>query len=55
MSNQTKDKYLNCLINPTFTNANRLFVLSFANDDDDDLVLVNIIHQRFKRRLQCNN
>ena len=34
MSNQTKNNNLNYLIDPTFTNVNRLFVLSFKNLDD---------------------
>ena len=34
MSNQTKTKNLNYLIEPTFTNINRLFVLSFENEND---------------------
>ena len=34
MSNQTKHNNLNHLIDPTFTNVNRLFVLSFENEDD---------------------
>ena len=34
MSNQNKNKYLNYLIDPTFSNVNRLFVLSFKNEDD---------------------
>ena len=34
MSNQTKNNNLHYLINPTFTNVNRLFVLSFENKDD---------------------
>ena len=34
MSNQTKNNNLNYLIDPTFTNANRLFVLIFENEDD---------------------
>ena len=34
MSNQTKTNNLNYLIDPTFTNLNRLFVLSFENEDD---------------------
>ena len=34
MSNQTKNNNLNYLIDPTFTNVNRLFVLSFKNEDD---------------------
>ena len=34
MSDQTKNNNLNYLIDPTFTNGNRLFVLSFENEDD---------------------
>ena len=34
MSNQTKYNNLNYLIDPTFTNVNRLFVLSFENKTD---------------------
>ena len=34
MSNQTKNNNLNYLIDPTFTNVNRLFVFSFENKDD---------------------
>ena len=34
MSNQTKNNSLNYLIVPTFTNVNRLFVLSFENETD---------------------
>ena len=34
ISNQTKNNKLNYLIDPTFTNVNRLFVLTFANEDD---------------------
>ena len=34
MSNQTKRNNLNYLIYPTFTNVNRLFVLTFENEDD---------------------
>ena len=34
MSNQTKNNNLNYLIDPTFTNVNRLFVLSFENEND---------------------
>ena len=33
MSNQTKNNNLNYLIDPTFTNVNRLFILSFENED----------------------
>ena len=34
MTNQTKTNHLNYLINPTFTKVNRLFVLSFENEED---------------------
>ena len=34
MSNLTKNNNLNYLIDPTFTNMNRLFALSFKNEDD---------------------
>ena len=34
MCNQNKNKNLNYLIDPTFGNVNRLFVLSFENEDD---------------------
>ena len=33
MSNQTKNNNLNYFIDPTFTNINRLFVLTFENED----------------------
>ena len=34
MTNQAKNNILNYLIDPTFTKANRLFVLSFENEND---------------------
>ena len=34
MSNQNKNKNLNYLIDPTFSNVKRLFILSFENEDD---------------------
>ena len=34
MSNQTKNNNLNYLNDPTFTNVNRLFVLTFENEND---------------------
>ena len=34
MTNQTKTNHLNHLIDPTFTKVNRLFVLSFQNEED---------------------
>ena len=34
MTNQTKNNNLHYLIDPTFTKVNRLFVLSFGNEND---------------------
>ena len=34
MSNQTKNNNSNYLVDPTLTNVNRLFILSFENEDD---------------------
>ena len=34
MTNQTKTNHLNHLIGPTFIKVNRLFVLSFENEED---------------------
>ena len=34
MSNQTKNNNLNYLVDPTFANVNRLFALSFENEND---------------------
>ena len=34
MTNQTKTNHLNHLIDPSFTKVNRLFVLSFENEQD---------------------
>ena len=34
MTNQTKNNNLNYLIDPTFTIVNRLFVLSFENENN---------------------
>ena len=34
MPNQIENKNSNYLINPIFTNVNRLFVLTFENEDD---------------------
>ena len=34
MTNQTKINNLNYLIDPAFSRANRLFVLSFKNEED---------------------
>ena len=34
MTSQTKNNYLNCLIDPTFTKVIRLFVLLFENENN---------------------
>ena len=34
MNNQTKNNHLNHLFDPTFTKVNRIFVLSFINEED---------------------
>ena len=47
MSNQTKHNNLNYLIDPTFTNVNRLFVLTFKNEYDRTS-FSNIIYQKLK-------
>ena len=47
MSNQTKNNNLNYLIDPTFTNVNRLFVLSFENETDRPF-FQNITFQKLK-------
>ena len=48
MSNQTKTKNLNYLIDSTFHEVNRLFVLSFKNEDEEiktDFLFQNILCQ----------
>ena len=37
IATQTKNNNLNFLIDPTFRNINRLFVLSFKNGNDDPI------------------
>ena len=41
MTNQTKTNNLNYLIDPTFNKVNRLFVLSFENEEDRTSFLTN--------------
>ena len=45
MSNQNKNNSLNHLIDPTFTNVNRLFVLSFKNESENE----NDVRTSFKK------
>ena len=44
-TNQTKTNYLNHLIDPTFIKVNRLFVLSFENEEDRTS---SIMYQKLK-------
>ena len=46
MSNHTKHNNLTYLIDPAFTNVNRLFVLSFENETDR--TSQNIMYQKLK-------
>ena len=49
MSNQTKNNNLNYLIDPTFTNVNRLFILTSENKTDrTSFSKYNIIHKKLK-------
>ena len=59
MSNQTVNNKLNFLIDPTFTNVNRLFVLSFKNEHGNmemmmmkmkvlELLSKNIMYRKLK-------
>ena len=45
MTNQTKTNHLNYLINPTFTKVNRLFLLSFKNEEH---LSQSIMYQKLK-------
>ena len=47
MTNQTEINNVNYLIDPTFNKVNRLFVLSFENEDGRKYFL-SIIHQKSK-------
>ena len=51
ITTQPKNNNLDYLIDPTFRNINRLFVLSFKNDDNDPpgnyfilLILIEVLH-----------
>ena len=47
ISNQTADNNLNYLVDPTFTNVNRLFLLAFENETDRTS-FSNIVYQKLK-------
>ena len=49
MTNQTKTNNLNYLIDPTFTKVNRLFVLSFENEEErTSITKTSIMYQKLK-------
>ena len=48
MSNQTKNNNLNYLIDPTFTNVNRLLVLTFEIMKMIELLFQSIMYQKLK-------
>ena len=55
MSNQAVNNNFNYLIDPTFTNVKRLFVLSFKNENESDdenesarTSFINIMYQKLK-------
>ena len=53
MTDQTKTNLLNHLIDPTFTKANRLFVLSFEMKKTEHLIQ-SIMYQKLKwKTLMC--
>ena len=47
MTNRTQNNNFNYLIDPTFTKVNKLFVLSFENENDRNL-LQSIMYQMSK-------
>ena len=57
MSNQTLSNNLNYVIDPTFTNVNRLFVLSFKNEhgnDDEDERVRNSFKKYYVPKFEVN-
>ena len=60
MSNQAKTNNLNYLIDPKFSKVNRLFVLSFKINEDEDKNDRASFSKYYtprneKKRLQCND
>ena len=53
MANQTKSNYLNHLIDPTFTKVNRLFFLSFENEQDRVFFSKYYVPKAEKKTLMC--
>ena len=58
MCNQNKNNNLNYLIDPTFSNVNRLFVLSFENEDDrtsyNKYYMPNVEIKDYNVLIDCN-
>ena len=55
MTNQTQNNNLKYLIHPTFIKVNRLFVLSFENEEDRASFSKKICTKCSNKRLQCVN
>ena len=53
MSNQTKNNNLNYLIDPVFTNMNRLAVLTFENEADRTSFANYYVPKVKKKNLMC--
>ena len=53
MSIERKKQYLDLLIYPSFQGVNRLFVLSFENEDDREIQKVYFLPRVEIRRLKC--
>ena len=47
MTAEAVNNNLNILIDPTFTNVNRLFVLAYQNDDDGQFYLPKVLVKDF--------
>ena len=56
MSNRTANNNLNYLIDPTFSNVNRLFVLSFENEESITYYFLKAFCTKSRnKRIQCHN
>ena len=53
MTNQTKNNNLNYLIDLTFTKVNRLFVLSFENENDRTSFSKYYVQRMFESLAGC--
>ena len=55
MTTQTKTNNFNYLIDPTFNKVNRLFVLSFENEDEKFFFFKVLNTKSWNKRFQCIN